>query len=259
MTGAIPVLFRATVRTAVVLAVLVGTAAAQDAGSAQITGRAIDGSGAPLPGVRITATRDLFGKEAISGNDGDFVISALAPGTYDVRADLAGFETVNIRVPIAATGADKPLTIRMRIGCIEPDLEVIDALDRVVMSADLVIRVRLNSIEKAYQPRVGDGYCGPVTVFEGTIGELVVNRRSQRRGPIRFVMAGTELADYFQPGSDYIAFLAWHIGTKTYRTFGRSYLVPVSDGRVKVPGRILDESEQPLDKLLAVVRALSQR
>lgn len=257
--AAIPVLFRATVRTAVVLAVLVGTAAAQDAGSAQITGRAIDGSGAPLPGVQITATSVLVRKEIATGIDGGFAISALVPGTYDVRADLPGFETVNIRVPVAATGAGNPLTIRMRIACMEPDLEVINALDRVVTSADLVIRVRLNSIEKAYQPRVGDGYCGPITVFEGTIRELVVNRRSQRRGPIRFVMAGTELADYFRAGNDYIAFLAWHPGTRTYRTFGRSYLMPVRDGRVKVPGSILDESNQPLDKVLAVVRALSQR
>jgi len=256
MAGAISVLLRATVRTAVVLAVLVSTAAAQDAGSAQITGRAIDPSGAPLPGVRITATRDLVRKEATTGNDGGFAISGLAPATYDVRADLPGFETVSIRVPASASGVDNPLTIRMRVGCFaSPGLEVIGQFDDAVKAADLVVRVRLDSIEN-YQRRVDDGYCGPITVFEATIRELVVNRRSQRPGPLRFVMLNTELAEFFRAGNDYIAFLVWHSGTSTYRTYGRSYLVPVRDGKVNLPGSIR-ESDQPLDKALAVVRALS--
>jgi hypothetical protein len=72
-------------------------------------------------------------------------------------------------------------------------------------------------------------------------------------------MAGTELADYFRAGNDYIAFLAWHPGTSTYRTFGRSYLVPVRDGKVNLPGRIRDEGDQPLDEAIAAVRTLSRQ
>jgi hypothetical protein len=257
MADAISVLFRATVRTACVLAVVLGAAAAQDVGSAQITGRVVDTQGAPLPGVRITATRDLQRKEVITSSDGGFAISGLAPATYELKADLDGFETVNMTVPVSATGVGKPLTIRMRLGCFEPDLEVIPALVDTVNAADLIIRVRLDSIERAYQQRVDDGYCGTITVFEATIGELVVNRRSQSLGRIRFVMLGTEV-DRFQPGNDYIAFLMWHSGTGTYRTFGRGYyLVPVRDGRVNLPGRIRGEGDQPLDEALAAVRALS--
>jgi hypothetical protein len=256
MADVMSVLVRATVRTAVVLAVLVGTAAAQDAGVAQITGRVVDASGTPLPGVRITATRDLLRKEGVTGNDGRFAISGLVPAIYDVAADLPGFETENIRISASATGAGNPLTIRMRVGCVEPDLEVISPLGDIVNAADLIVHVRLDSIERADQPRGADGYCGPITVFEATIAELVVNRRPQPRGRIRFVMLGTE-RDFFRPGDDHIAFLAWHSGTSTYRTFGRSYLVPVRAGTVNLPGRIRDKRDQPLDEALAEVRALS--
>ena len=69
-------------------------------------------------------------------------------------------------------------------------------------------------------------------------------------------MLGTE-RDFFRPGDDHIAFLAWHSGTSTYRTFGRSYLVPVRGGTVNLPGRIRDKRDQPLDEALAMVRALS--
>ena len=203
---------RATVRAAVVLAVLASTATAQDSG-ARITGRVVDAGGAALPGVRITVTRDLQRKEVITGNDGGFAVSGLALATYDVTADLAGFETVNMRVSASATGTDTPLTIRMRLGCVEPDLEVVLPLVDVVNAVDLIVHVRLDSIEKAYQQRVGDGYCGTITVFEATIREIVVNRRSQRPGRIRFVMLGTELLHFFQPGDDDIAFLAWDSDT----------------------------------------------
>ena len=249
-------LCRATVRTAVVLAVLVSTVAAQDSG-ARITGRVVDAGGAPLPGVRISVTRELQQREVITGNDGGFAISGLAPATYDVTAALEGFETVTMRVSASATGTDNRFTIRMRLGCIEPDLEVIQPLVDIVHAADLIVHVRLDSIDKAYQQRVGDGYCGTITVFEATIRELVVNRRSQGPRRIRFVMLGTELADFFQPRDDGIALLAWDSGTRTYRTFGRSYLVPVRDGKVNLPGRLPDGGDQSLDEALAAVRALS--
>ncbi|MGH9242353.1 MAG: hypothetical protein ACRD3G_30260, partial [Vicinamibacterales bacterium] len=135
-------------------------------------------------------------------------------------------------------------------------LKVVSPLDHVVKAADLIVRVQVDSVQQAYQPRVGEGYCGPITVFEATIRELVVNRRSQRLGPIRFVMPGSRV-DFFSSGGDYIAFLGWHAGTSTYRTFWRSYLLPVRDGKANLPGRDLGEGDQPLDKVLAAVRALS--
>src|SRR5689334_16792006 len=67
-------------------------AAAQSTGTttADLAGRVVDGRGQPLPGVTVTATNKANGaaRASVSKVDGDYAIPLLAPGLYDVRADL---------------------------------------------------------------------------------------------------------------------------------------------------------------------------
>src|SRR6187549_1544179 len=57
---------------------------------------ASDESGAPLPGVTVTVMRPDTGYQAVLVSDGLGSVRALgiAPGTYDVKLELAGFGTV---------------------------------------------------------------------------------------------------------------------------------------------------------------------
>ncbi len=70
----------------------VPAAAAQTAGT--ISGAVSDASGAVLPGVTVTARNTGTGlvRTAITGAAGRYAIPALPPGTYDLRAELAGFK-----------------------------------------------------------------------------------------------------------------------------------------------------------------------
>ncbi|HWP84681.1 MAG TPA: TonB-dependent receptor [Terriglobia bacterium] len=68
-------------------------AAAQN--TASILGTVKDQSNAVLPGVSIQVTNVDTGirRSAVSGGNGQYRVSSLAPGTYELQAELAGFRT----------------------------------------------------------------------------------------------------------------------------------------------------------------------
>src|SRR4029453_17700978 len=72
----------------------------------EISGTVVDASGLPVPGVTVTLTSQATNvPRVVQTNDsGVYVISAIPPGTYDLRAELSGFRTVERR-GIAAQGA----------------------------------------------------------------------------------------------------------------------------------------------------------
>jgi carboxypeptidase family protein/TonB-dependent receptor-like protein len=81
-------------------------AAAQTAGT--ITGTVADASGGVLPGVLVTARSPSTGlsRAVVTDSDGRFVLAALPPGPYELRADVAGFKPhvrTDLDVPVAST------------------------------------------------------------------------------------------------------------------------------------------------------------
>ncbi|MGE3190591.1 MAG: carboxypeptidase regulatory-like domain-containing protein, partial [Vicinamibacterales bacterium] len=90
---------------AVAMAVVMSAAvSAQIAGG--ITGVVRDASGAVLPGVTITVTGPTLQREsvtAVTGPDGAYRVPLVPAGTYEVTAELSGFQTQarqNVRVAI---------------------------------------------------------------------------------------------------------------------------------------------------------------
>ena len=79
---------------AVVAALFLATPALAQYG--QIEGQVIDSTGAVLPGATVTAVNEDTGVSRSSTSDatGDYRLPALLPGTYTVRAELSGFQTV---------------------------------------------------------------------------------------------------------------------------------------------------------------------
>ena len=65
----------------------------------RIAGVVKDASGAVIPGVSITVTNDRTGEErtAITGDVGDFLIPALKPSVYTVKAELTGFSPTQVK------------------------------------------------------------------------------------------------------------------------------------------------------------------
>jgi Carboxypeptidase regulatory-like domain len=96
------------VRVLVLFALLLApaAAAAQRATTGTVTGRVVDSSGAVLPGATITLqSPEALGQfSAVSDADGFFRVANLPPATYDVKAELSGFQTVIRRETVRLNG-----------------------------------------------------------------------------------------------------------------------------------------------------------
>jgi hypothetical protein len=114
--------------------------------------------------------------------------------------------------------------------------------------------VRLDSIQRQQQPRLDEGYCGPITIFRATIVEAVKDRRPQRSGSIQFVLLGHQ--GQFEPGDEFIAILQFHPGTSAYRVMSRGSFMLVKEGRVRRPR---GDNSEPLADLLTMLRSISRR
>jgi hypothetical protein len=103
----------------------VTSSAAQTAGT--VAGTVQDSSGAVLTGVSVTARSGATGliRTAVTGPEGRYVLAQLPPGTYELRAELAGFKPqVHPEVPLAVA---QSLTINMtmQVG----DVAIIDVVN----------------------------------------------------------------------------------------------------------------------------------
>ena len=62
-------------------------------GLSDMRGTVVDSSGGALPGVSIVITNQASGtyREVVSNADGSWYVPGLAPGNYQVAAELTGF------------------------------------------------------------------------------------------------------------------------------------------------------------------------
>jgi len=115
-----------------------------------MTGAIRDSSGAVLPGVTVTLTgTSLLGgpKTAVTNEDGVYRLPELSPGTYDLVAELQGFQTVKrtgLQVPFAATltvDVMMPvgtLTETLIVSASTPGVDVKSAIAAPTMTKELI-------------------------------------------------------------------------------------------------------------------------
>jgi hypothetical protein len=109
-----------------------GVAVAQTT-TGTISGVVQDPSGAVLPGVAVTITGTATGlaRAAVSGEGGRYVVPALPPGVYELRAELAGFAPHVRRGLSLAVNETLALNLTLQIGTLAVE-------DVVVGTAPLV-------------------------------------------------------------------------------------------------------------------------
>ncbi|MDQ3214367.1 MAG: carboxypeptidase regulatory-like domain-containing protein, partial [Acidobacteriota bacterium] len=114
-----------TLVAAILVLVLVNPAGAQ-APSGEISGVVVDSSGSAVPGVRITlinqatnAVRDITTNES-----GLYVIPAIPPGTYALKAELTGFRSVERRDIELQVGSANRIPITLEVGDVNEVLQV---------------------------------------------------------------------------------------------------------------------------------------
>jgi hypothetical protein len=141
-------IFRSGIFVALCLA-LVGVASAQVT-TGTLIGRLQDSQGLALPGVTVTATGPQGAKSAVSDADGTYRVPFLTPGTYDVKAELQGFKTVEQKGATVSLGQTTTVNLELEVGGLTEVVQVtgttavVDTTSTTtgaVMSAELLQRV----------------------------------------------------------------------------------------------------------------------
>jgi hypothetical protein len=111
---------------ALLLLLIPSTALAQRATTGTVAGRVVDTSGAVLPGVTVSLqSPEVLGQfSAVTGADGAYRVSNLPPATYDIRAELSGFQTVVQKV-IVRLNAVTDIAFTMSVGSVAETVTVI--------------------------------------------------------------------------------------------------------------------------------------
>ncbi|HEA64653.1 MAG TPA: TonB-dependent receptor, partial [Candidatus Aminicenantes bacterium] len=106
---------------------LVSALTAQTTQTGSLRGTVNDTEGTPLPGVTVTITGpSLIGSESVITNEkGFFRVPVLPPGTYEVVAELSGFQTVRRGELIIRVGKTVTITFEIAAATIAEEITVI--------------------------------------------------------------------------------------------------------------------------------------
>jgi hypothetical protein len=135
-----------------------------------ISGTVHDANGGVLPGVAITARQSATSlvRTAVTGTEGRYVLPALPPGEYELRAELAGFKP-HIRRDLELSVAETlAVNITLQIG----DLSIEDVVVGITplvntASSELSYLVGTNTIEQL--PLNGRNYTDLVLLQPGVL------------------------------------------------------------------------------------------
>ena len=116
-----------TVAAALLLAACASSAGAQTFGAATIHGRVTDDTGAALPGVAVTGRSpalQLPTVTTVTDGDGAYQLKSLPPGTYEVRYELTGFQTLLRQEITLNAGFDAKIDVSLKIGAMAESVTV---------------------------------------------------------------------------------------------------------------------------------------
>src|SRR5215475_4374966 len=106
-----------------------GVARGQTTGT--VGGRVVDAQGLAVPGVTVTITGGQGSKTATTDGEGRFSVPFLTPGKYDVKAELAGFKTVEQKALTLALGQALDVPLKLPVGGVTETVQVVGTTDVV--------------------------------------------------------------------------------------------------------------------------------
>ena len=145
--------------TACVLAALCATPAFAQRDTATAIGTITDAQGAVLPGAIVTAVNPATGvtRAVVADADGMYRMAALAPGTYDIRAELAGFAPAQRTGLTLSLGAEAVINFQLALSTLTEAVTV-TAQVPIVQTTTSALESRLDREAIDLLPIIGRDY-----------------------------------------------------------------------------------------------------
>jgi outer membrane receptor for ferrienterochelin and colicin len=161
--------------TVPVLVAAIASAASAQGGRAELNGVVVDQGNAVLPGVIVTVTNAGTGqtRQAVTSNEGRFVIPTLVPGTYTVRAELQGFEHSNRSGLVLSVGQEISLTLTMSLAGVREEVNV-TAQSPVIETTASKIGTNITSSEIDNAPSANRSQFSLMQTIPGLVPSLQV-------------------------------------------------------------------------------------
>ncbi|HEY4640591.1 MAG TPA: carboxypeptidase-like regulatory domain-containing protein, partial [Thermoanaerobaculia bacterium] len=177
------------------LVVLVPAASFAQSSNGSISGVVTDDTGAAVPGVTVTATNTATGvaRTTVSNATGHYQIALLPPATYNVGAELSGFQPIKRDKIVVNVGTDVTLNFAMKAGVSET--LIVSAAAPVIETSKSQVSSVVN--EKAIQnlPTNGRNFIDFVLTTPGVV-------RDVRLGDISFAGQRGTLNSLVVDGAD---------------------------------------------------------
>ena len=112
--------------TLVLLVAAFASPAFAQGGRAELNGTIVDQARAVLPGVTVSVTNQATGetRQAVTSGEGRFGIPTLLPGTYTIKAELQGFETMTRTGLVLNVGQEVSVTFTLNLAGVREEVTV---------------------------------------------------------------------------------------------------------------------------------------
>jgi hypothetical protein len=139
--------FAALVAASLFVGLALPSGAFAQGGRAEINGTVFDQAKAVLPGATVTVTEEntRLSRSSITSGDGRFVIPTLLPGTYTIRAELPGFQTVTQTGVVLNVGQELTANLTLQVGGVTEEVQVTGESPLVEVTSSRVGTVMRNA------------------------------------------------------------------------------------------------------------------
>ncbi len=142
-------------------------------GTSSIRGRVVAAQGDALPGVTVVVKNEQTGmyRETVSDKDGIYVISGVTPGSYELTAELSGFNTYRRHDIRLEVGKAVTLDVPMKIGAVAEEVTVTAAAPLVDVTSKEV-GGNITSKELVELPSINRNFIGFVGLLPGVVPNI---------------------------------------------------------------------------------------
>ena len=156
--------------------------------SGALSGRAVDPSGASLPGVTVTATNNAtgFSRNVVTGPDGIYHFPSLPVGTYSVLAELNGFTSVTTRNVEINVATERNINVTLKQATVKEQITVTAAAPLVETSPAVGTTISQREMENL--PLNGRQFANLGSLAPGT--SLSVNSDPTKPGQLTIALNG---------------------------------------------------------------------